>query len=80
MGNVLTEFIELLVNGITTLAQGIGSGANQFVEDLFLKVSDTGAIEGLSTFGGTVAIFGGVGLCVGFTTLVFLWIKSIGKR
>lgn len=79
MTEILTEFIDLLVGGITNLATGIGSGVNGFVQDLFLRVSDAGAIEGLSTFGGVVAIFGGIGLAVGITTLIFNWIRSIGN-
>lgn len=58
MGAVLTEFIELLVGGISSLATGIGSGVNGFVTDLFLTVGQDGAVTGLSTFGGVVAIFG----------------------
>lgn len=79
MTEILTEFINLLVGGITNLATGIGSGVNGFVQDLFLRVSDSGAVEGLSTFGGVVAIFGGIGLAVGITTLIFNWIRSIGN-
>lgn len=79
MVNILTEFIELLVGGISNLATGIGSGVNGFVQDLFLRVSDSGAVEGLSTFGGVVAIFGGISLAVGITTLIFNWIRSIGN-
>lgn len=79
MTEILTEFIDLLVGGITNLATGIGSGVNGFVQDLFLRVSDSGAVEGLSTFGGVVAIFGGIGLAVGITTLIFNWIRSIGN-
>lgn len=79
MTEILNEFIDLLVGGITNLAEGIGRGVNGFVQDLFLRVSDTGAVEGLSTFGGVVAIFGGVGLAVGITTLIFHWIRSIGN-
>lgn len=60
MSEVLIAFVELLVGGITSLASGIGSGVNQFVQDLFLTVSESGAVTGLSTFGGVVAIFGGV--------------------
>lgn len=60
MSEVLTAFIELLVGGITSLASGIGTGVNQYVQDLFLAVDQSGAVTGLSTFGGVVAIFGGV--------------------
>lgn len=79
MTSILTEFISLLVGGITNLAQGIGSGVNGFIEDLFLKVGEGGAVTGLSTFGGVIAIFGGIGLAVSLTTLIFNWIRSIGN-
>lgn len=79
MGNVLSEFIQYLVGGITELGSGIGSGVNQFVTDLFLKTGTGGAVEGLSTFGGVAAVFGGIGLAVGLTTLIFNWIRSLGN-
>lgn len=79
MGNILAEFIQLLISGIVELGTGIGSGVNHFVQELFLRVSETGAIEGLSTFGGVAAIFGGIGLAVGLTTLIFNWIRSLGN-
>ena len=79
MSSVLTEFIGLLVGGITTLGKGIASGVQQFVTDLFLKTSEGGDITGLSTFGGVVAIFGGIALAVGLTTLIFYWVRSIGN-
>lgn len=79
MGDILSEFIQLLVGGIKDLANGVGSGVNGFVKDLFLEVDSTGAISGLSTFGGIIAIFGGIALAVGITTLIFNWIRSIGN-
>lgn len=79
MGDILSEFIQLLVGGIQDLATGVGSGVNGFVKDLFLEVDAQGAITGLSTFGGIVAIFGGIALAVGITTLIFNWIRSIGN-
>lgn len=79
MGDILSEFIKLLVGGISDLATGIGSGVNGFVKDLFLEVDAQGAITGLSTFGGVIAIFGGIALAVGITTLIFNWIRSIGN-
>lgn len=79
MSAVLVEFIQLLVAGIAELASGIGTGVNQYVQDLFLTVGTDGAITGLSTFGGVTAIFGGIALAVGLTTLIFNWIRSIGN-
>lgn len=78
MGEVLNEFVDTLVGGISGIATGIGSGVNGFVEDLFLTVAD-GQVTGLSTFGGVVAIFGGISLAVGITTLIFNWVRSIGN-
>lgn len=79
MTNVMTDFIDLLVSGIGNLAKGIGAGVNGYVQDLFLTVSETGEVTGLSTFGSVVAIFGGVTLAVTITTLIFQWIKSMGN-
>ena len=77
MADILTEFIELLVGGITELASGIGAGLNSAVTAMFLE-----NVEGttrLSTFGGMVAIFGGIALAIAFVTLVFHWLESIGN-
>lgn len=79
MGTVLNEFVETLVGGISGIATGIGTGVNNFVQDLFLTVDAQGAVTGLSTFGGVVAVFGGISLAVGLTTLVFNWIRNIGN-
>lgn len=79
MTSILTEFIQLLVGGISDLAKGIGTGVNGFVKDLFLEVDSQGVITGLSTFGGVIAIFGGIALATGITTLIFKWIRSIGN-
>lgn len=77
--NAFQELIELLVGGIGDLGAGIGTGVNQFVQDAFLVVSDTGAIEGLSAMGAMVGVFGGVSLAIGLTTLVFNWLRSLGN-
>lgn len=79
MTAILTEFIQLLVGGISELAKGIGTGVNGFVKDLLLVTESNGTVTGLSTFGGVVAIFGGIALAVGITTLIFNWIRSIGN-
>lgn len=79
LGDILKEFIQLLTGGIGDMATGIGTGVNGFVKDLFLEVDAQGAITGLSTFGGVIAIFGGIALAGGLTTLIFNWIRSIGN-
>lgn len=79
MSSILTEFISLLVGGITELATGIGEGLQQAVTSMFLTTSESGDITGLSTFGGVVAVFGGIALAIGLTTLIFNWVRSIGN-
>lgn len=80
MPTVLGEFIQLLVGGVVELARGIASGVSQMASALFLKTNETtGAVEGLSIFGGIIGIFAGVALAVGITTRVFLWVTSLGK-
>lgn len=78
-GNVLEQFISILVGGLKSLGGGIGSGVNEYVSDLFLEIDASGNIVGLSMFGGVAAIFGGVALAVGLTTLIFNWIRSLGN-
>ena len=46
---------------------------------MFLATGENGTVTGLSTFGGVVAIFAGVALAVGLTSLVFHWVSKIGK-
>ena len=77
MTGVLTEFIGMLVGGISSLASGIGTGLQSAVTAIFLDTSGTSPV--LSTFGGVVAIFGGIALAVSFTTLIFNWVRSIGN-
>ena len=79
MGAVLTEMVELLTGGLTQYAAGIGSGMQEFATSMFLKTSETGDVAGLSTIGGLVAIFGGVTLAVGLSTLFFNWVTSLGN-
>lgn len=80
MSTVLSEFVQILVGGISQLAQGIAAGVAEMAQALFLKVdSSTGAATGLSMFGGIVAIFAGLSLAVAITTKVYTWITSLGN-
>ena len=78
MGNVLTDFVDLLVGGIVSLAGAIATGVSTMAQALFLKV-EGGVVVGLSTFGGIVAIFAGLALAVAITTKVYMWITSLGN-
>lgn len=81
MATALTEFVELLGGAIITLAEKIAEGVAGMAQALFLKVNaTTGAVEGLSIFGGIMGIFCGISLAVGITTRVFLWVTSLGRN
>ena len=81
MSTALTELVELLVGAIVDLAKGIASGVTTMASELFLTHdATTGAITGLSVFGGVVGIFAGISLAVGITTKVYMWIVSLGGR
>lgn len=80
MSTVLQEFVQILVGAIEELGTGIASGVANMAQALFLKVnSTTQAVEGLSVFGGIVAIFAGLSLAVAITTKVYTWITSLGN-
>lgn len=78
MGAVLTELINILVAGISSLATGIGQGLNDLVTAIFVDVS--GDTMKLTTFGGVVAIFAGIALAVGLSRLITGWVMSLGAR
>lgn len=61
------------------MASGIAGGLNAMVTSLFIETSEAGA-KSLTTFGGVVAVFAGISLAVGLTTLVTKWIMSLGAR
>lgn len=79
MTGVLAQMIEILVSGITGIAQGIGSGLSQLVQSVFLQMGADGSIEGLSAFGGVICIFAGIGLAVGLSRMVVSWVQSLGN-
>ena len=79
MTAVLTEIIELLTSGISGMATGIGGGLANLVKSIFLEVGETGAVEGLSIFGGVIVVFAGVALAVGLSKLVVHWVTSLGS-
>lgn len=80
MATVLQEFVEILVSGIVSLAEGIASGVVAMAKALFLNTNaTTGAVEGLSIFGGIVAIFAGLALAITITTRVYTWVTSLGN-
>ena len=77
MAEVLSQIIELITAGITGIAGGIGDGLSTLVTEIFLTVGENGKME-LSTFGGVVVVFAGIGLAIGLSRLVVKWVSSLG--
>ena len=77
MANVLSEIIGLITAGIEGIAGGIGSGLSTLVTEIFLTVGENGEMT-LSTFGGVVVVFAGIGLAIGLSRLVVKWVSSLG--
>lgn len=77
IGNVLKEFVTILVAGIKDLASGIAGGVVDMAKALFLDT--TAETMKLSVFGGIIAIFAGIALAIGITTKVYMWVTSLGK-
>ena len=81
MSGVLQEIVSILVGGLQSMASGIAQGLNTMATALFVTGEGTTANPyTLSVFGGIVAVFAGIALAVGLTTLVTKWIMSLGAR
>lgn len=78
MSSVLTEIITLLTSGLTAMGTGIGKGLNDIVTSMFLVKAESGGGTTLSTFGGIIVVFAGIGLAVGLTKLIYHFICSLG--
>ena len=81
MTTILQEIVSILVGGLQSMASGIATGLNTMATSLFVTGAGTQADPyQLSVFGGIVAVFAGIALAVGLTTLVTKWIMSLGAR
>lgn len=79
MSALLTSIIELLVGGITGVAEGIGSGLSTLAQDIFITAGADGAM-GLSVFGSLIVIFAGISLAIGLSRWVVNFVTSLGAR
>lgn len=77
-GSIVTTIVEILVSGITNVAQGIGSGLSTLAQSIFL--TGTGESQTLSTFGILIVVFAGISLAIGLCRWVVNFVTSLGQR
>ena len=79
---IMQSIIEILVGGITQVAQGIGSGLSTLAQSVFLQTTGTGetATTKLSTFGVLIVVFAGISLAIGLSRWVVNFVASLGAR
>lgn len=72
---ILTEIVEILVGGISGVAEGIGAGLSTLASAIFLTAEGA-----LSVFGTLVVVFAGVALAIGLSRWVLNFVSSMGAR
>lgn len=80
MIELLKQIINILVGGITGLAQGVGEGLQTLVTSIF--VSGAGTTESpysLTVFGGLIIVFAGISLAIGLCRFVMNFVSSFGN-
>lgn len=79
---IMQSIIEILVGGITQVAQGIGSGLSTLAQSVFLQTTGSGesATTTLSTFGVLIVVFAGISLAIGLSRWVVNFVASLGSR
>lgn len=79
---IMESIIEILVGGITQVAQGIGAGLSTLAQSVFLQTTGSGdsATTTLSTFGVLIVVFAGISLAIGLSRWVVNFVASLGSR
>lgn len=75
---ILTEIIQILVGGISGVAQGIGGGLSTLAQSVFLT-----SVEGvtkLSVFGTLICVFAGISLAISLSRWIVNFVTSLGSR
>ncbi len=79
---IMQAIIEILVGGITKVAEGIGGGLSTLAQSVFLQTTGSGAdaTTTLSTFGVLIVVFAGISLAIGLSRWVVNFVASLGAR
>lgn len=80
--SIMQEVIEILVGGLSSMAEGIGTGLSQLAQSIFLVTTGSGdtATTTLSTFAILVVVFAGISLAIGLSRWVVNFVASLGAR
>lgn len=75
---LVTEIVQILVSGITGIAQGVGAGLSELARAIFFTTS--GETETLSVMGILIIAFAGISLAIGLSRWVLNFLTSLGSR
>lgn len=75
---ILTQIIEILVGGITGVAEGVGAGLSTLAQNIFL--SGEGETQTLSVMGTLIVVFAGISLALALSRWVLNFVTSLGAR
>lgn len=75
---IVSAIVEILVSGITGVAQGVGAGLSTLATSIFL--TGTGESQTISTFGVLIVAFAGIALAIGLCRWVVNFVTSLGQR
>lgn len=75
--DIVSQIVEILVSGLTKFGQGLGKGISDIVTAMMFTTN--GESQALSPFFVAVCIFAAVALAVGLTTLLFNFLRNLGK-
>lgn len=76
--NLVSEIIQILVSGITGVAEGVGQGLSTLAQSIFFATGE--GATGLSVLGICIVAFAGISLALGLCRLVFNFFTSMGAR
>ena len=71
LSTAVGELFDIMTSGIGTFGKGLGTGLAETALYSFFQVGESGAIEGLSAYGGVVAFGLAVSLAMSACYLVF---------
>lgn len=75
---LVTAIIQILVSGITGIAQGVGKGLSTLASDIFFTT--TGDTTGLSVLGTCIIAFAAISLGLALCRWVLNFFTSLGQR